>query len=397
MNYKIDNYKLLGILLGGASGYYVGHKKQYGAYEKLLLIMFAASFGVMLTDIIDGFRNKNRDRLKEMVTRKKGSFTEMFTKGFIPFLIGGVIIYFLTRKDIRNPKQYVLLAIFYVVFAFMVKETVKKKADDENPTESDFEEEKKKGFSLFGNIMDVQFSLFFMMLGMLIVFNRPNPSAMKYIIASLFGVGGGLVMSNLLQGRIDLDGLSDIMKKDRTLMQKRAHSNIVLLNIGKTLDGSKEPTSENVERFVNGLNERELIVMDKIYQTVRDDIDFGKKLKYDDIVAKMKKSEYEQHDIDTFLQIANSYVKYATGDYLPDSALGSTKQYRLTQEVQEYTLDEKGYLKRTGETFKDDTINGRERWLWVKTIMDGKTMKKQIRVVEVGRNRFVLYVGVERI
>jgi hypothetical protein len=392
---RIDGYKVYAMLLSGGGAYWVARKKNLSKYQMIMAVLMFSSLGMLLPDIIDGVRNQNKPRLRELTGEEGADLVKFGKDAWIPLIIVGALVYFMLKKEDLSKKQLLFLLFFVFVFVFMFNQAVSfRKKDDSAFTESDF-----GSVPLGETLLDAELLLLGLLAGVWIANMKSDPKLKHYALYGLLGAGSGYAISNIIRGNLNLDTIKGTFGKERQLREKRLHSRMLLLTIGKSIVSKDKEGNlgTQLDTFVDGLNEKELIVMDRIYEMEKDRIERGEKVDYSKIADSLRNKNFDQKDTDTFLQITNSYVKFLTGQFIPLDTFGADKEFQVNNTIHEFELDKDGYLKKTGRKFRSgENLRGKERWVWVNSKIDGMVIRKQIRMVQLDGNRYILYVGVEQ-
>ncbi|MEK6881524.1 MAG: hypothetical protein AABY22_18020, partial [Nanoarchaeota archaeon] len=137
-------------------------------------------------------------------------------------------------------------------------------------------------------------------------------------------------------------------------------------------------------------------ILDKIYENRQPKLSQNGKDIYNEIIADLKQQKFDDKETETFAQTVNSLSLFLTGKYLKVNEPGKEQSYRIKNTIDEYTMNKEGYLQKTDKKYyENNTVQGRERWLWVQAKLDDRVIKRQIRLIEVGNNKYILYAWIE--
>lgn len=395
---KIDPYKASSGILGGIGGFFVAKKKGYDTFHTMLLILFGSSLGMLLPDLIDGFRQKDSVKTNDLVEEKKDVFVNHIKKNLVWVILGLVIAYFLTQKDRHNNKQLAIIGLFVVVFTFFLKETMSKTTIDEIDENS---------FTIFNSKIDSELALFGLILGLLVAYSKGGEST-ELLLFPLVGLGGGMLLASTIKKKAKDNEFSEtIEEQSKGINKKRKKTKLILQKISNSI-ASKTPDSKKqkirdkftkiIDPFIISLNERQLVVMEKIHNSLEDELKSNNAISCNKILDILQSNKMDEKDIETFFQVAQKFNLLMTGKTLDSSKIGKSFEFVLRRKTQEYELDDKDFLKPTGVVYQaGEPLLGRERWIWLSSIIEDKNVRKQVRLIEVGKGKYIFHIGVDKL
>jgi len=361
-----------------------------GRYDTVFIIAAAAITGMLLPDVIDMVRQNDRDKIKSLLKENKEFGTDFLKKQWYVLLLLAAVLYFFTKKDITDKKQYFLLVILLLVFVFLLSNTIKLSKNLK------LAESNKETAAPFSNLLDAELALAGGFAGLFIAQQQTDDTTWRYALYGILGIGVGLLAGKLLRKALKIDTL--LADKDQEMQNRKTNSKILLVSIGKAVAGKdgEAVIGENVDDFLANLNSREIMALDRIYENQQPKMDkYGKEI-YNEIITDLKRQGFDEKDTATFAQAVNSLSLFLTGKYLKVNDQGKAQDYLVKNTIEEYAMDKDNFLVKTAQKhYEGDTVRGSERWLWVTAKINDRVIKRQIRLIDIGANRYILYVGVE--